>query len=169
MSAEILPSFQEDYSSSTARSSERRKVIGLIHSGAFFHNPKRFQASLSLSVYPEMLTPYTIEELAQMKLFQLQGYNIGFALKRTEDEFNEIVAVHNNSQIPNIGIPLLQAAVRAGGVYLNHFGTQKLNDLYESVGFVEIHREEYNPEFDPEELFAKRYGKLPVIYRKFQV
>jgi len=45
------------------------------------------------------------------------------------------------------------------------FGSEKLNELYVSMGFIEIRREVYDPSYDPDGYFRARYGALPVIYR----
>lgn len=115
-----------------------------------------------------MLTDYTPAELSKMKLFKLKNYNIGFALKNFEDKgYSEIVAVHNNEpEVKNIGNELIQSAVRNGGHYLDHFDGF-LSSLYERNGFVEYKREPYNPEYDPNNEFSKKYGKQDVIYRKY--
>jgi hypothetical protein len=144
----------------------RSEVIKLIDSNSFICDPIDFYQSLNTSNHLLMLTMYSIEQLATMRLFKLHDFNIGFALKDFEDSC-EIVAVHNNEAIiKNIGKKLIEAAIRNGGNTLDHFGSRKLNELYESMGFVEYAREPYNSDYDPDSEFQKRYGRLPVIYRK---
>jgi hypothetical protein len=43
---------------------------------------KRFKEALNKSKHKEMLSEYSISELSSMKLFKLNGYNIGYALKK---------------------------------------------------------------------------------------
>ena len=134
-------------------------------------NPQSFKNSLSKSKHSSMLTDYSIEDLSKMKLFKLQGYNIGFALKQFDDNGNvgytEIVAVHNNEpDIKGIGEDLIKSAVAHGGKHLDHFDGF-LTNLYSNLGFQEYKRDAYNPQYDPDGSFANTYGKQDVIYRKF--
>lgn len=130
---------------------------------------KSFYNSLnSGSKHKEMLTDYNISELSKMKLFKLQNYNIGFALKQFENEgFTEIVAVHNNEKnIKGIGEILMKSAIKKGGRHLDHFDGF-LSGLYSKLGFQEYKRDAYDPQYDPDSSFANKYGKQDVIYRKF--
>ena len=149
-------------------SDERNKVVDMIKNNAFIHpTPQEFYHSLIQSKHSSMLTPYTPEELSKMKLFKLPGYNIGFALKNFQqpNDFAEIVAVHNNEpEIKGIGRFLVQAAIRNGGKYLDHFDGY-LSQLYADNGFVEYKRDAYDPQYDEDGSFRKRYGAQDVIYR----
>lgn len=146
----------------------RSSVVGLIESDRFIHDPRLFLASVSRSNYPLMLTNFTVEDFEQMRLFQVEGHDIGFALQQNGSEYyDDIVAVHNSDPVVRlIGKFLLEAAIRNGGRKLDHFGTTMLNDLYESVGLIEVRREKFNPEFDPGGVFESTYGRLPVIHRE---
>jgi hypothetical protein len=65
-------------------SSDRDLVIDLIRNGVYEtpQNSKSFYDSYYYkSKHPLMLTYYEEDELANMKLFKLEGYDIGFALK----------------------------------------------------------------------------------------
>lgn len=127
--------------------------------------PEQFRKSLSSSKHPEMLSDYNTSELAKMKLFKVPKFDIGFALKNHDNEqHSEIVAVHNNSPIKGIGDDLVQAAVRNGGKYLDHF-EGVLDKLYSRNGFVEYKRDPYNPMYDPEGTFKAKYGPAAVVYR----
>ncbi len=130
--------------------------------------PDQFRKSLSSSKHQEMLTDYGTSELAKMKLFKVPNFSIGFALKDHEGEpHSEIVAVHNNSPIKGIGDELVQAAVRNGGKYLDHF-EGVLDKLYSRNGFVEYKRDPYNPEYDTDGSFKKKYGPASVVYRVYK-
>jgi len=144
----------------------RSVVLDTIKKDKWETDPTAFYHSLRQSKHPKMLTDYTVEDLSKMKCFKLSGFNIGFALKNFEDKGTvEIVAVHNNELIKNIGEPLMKAAISKGGRYLDHFDGF-LSNFYEKLGFKEYKRDPYNPDYDPNGEFASRYGKQPVIYRK---
>lgn len=78
--------------------------------------PQRFHDSLFKSKHAEFLTAYSIQELAELKLFKIDGFDVGFAL-----EDGNIVAVHNNSGIKGIGNILMNAILDVGGNRLDHF------------------------------------------------
>jgi hypothetical protein len=100
-------------------------------------------------------------------LFKLKTYNIGFALKDFEDKGKvELVSVFNNEPfVKNIGRVMIRNCMDHGARYLDHFDGF-LTELYSSMGFVEYKRDPYNPEYDPDGAFRKRYGPKDVIYRK---
>lgn len=147
------------------RQESRAQVLALLENDIFDRDPRAFHDSLVLSRHPLMLTMYSVEDFAQMQTFKVPAHNIGFALKKVADRL-EIVAVHNNEvSVKDIGRALVEAAIRQGGNALDHFGSAKLNELYGSLGFVEVSRLEFDPTYDPEGKFASIYGPLPVIYR----
>lgn len=145
-------------------------VIDLINSDQWEEqDSKRFKDSLSLSKHQLMLSDYTEAELSQMKLFKLDGYNIGYALKYHDGKpFSEVVAVHNNEPtIRGIGDILMQSAIKNGACYLDHFDTLKLTSLYKNNGFIEYDRIPYDPQYDPQGIFKRMYGELDVVFRKY--
>ncbi len=159
-----------------AMQAEKEKVINLIRANHWDKNPDDFLKSLKGSKHPNMLTPYSLEELRGMDCYTLPGYNIGFALKDhdgTEEGGSgqkgkvEIVAVHNNSHVGGIGKQLISAAIKNGGQVLDHFDGF-LSPLYKGLGFEEYKRDKYDPQYDKAGLFAKRYGKQDVIYRRYK-
>ena len=102
-------------------------VTELLQKGDFINDPSEFKKSMSSSNHPEMLTDYDVAELKRMKLFKLDGYNIGFALKKKDGKFQEIVAVHNNDpNVKGVGRELIKAAIKKGGIYLDHFDSEFL-------------------------------------------
>ena len=116
--------------------------------------------------HKEMLSEYSIDDFAEMKLFKLDGYDIGFALKKSQDgNYNEIVSVFNNSDIKGIGNELMTSAIKNGGCYLDHYDGF-LSDFYSSLGFEEYERYEFDPQYDPDGKFEKKYGKQDIIFRK---
>jgi hypothetical protein len=149
-------------------SNKREDVLQKISSGDWEEpqNPKSFKDSMDMSKHKEMLTSYSTGELAQMKLFKLNGYNIGFALKKKNGGFKEIVAVHNNEpNVKNVGKELMKAAIKSGGCYLDHFDGY-LSSFYDSLGFEEIERDKFDAQYDQDGSFRNKYGEADVIYRK---
>jgi hypothetical protein len=157
----------KEYDINEHSSEERDIVIDLIRNGVYEtpQNPKSFYDSYMQSKHPLMLSHYPMEELAEMKLFKVVGYNIGFALKKKDGLFQEIVSVHNNeTNIKNIGTELVISAISYGGCYLDHFDGY-LTKFYGNLGFVEIDRDAYNPQYDPDGYFRDAYGMKDIIYR----
>ena len=142
----------------------REKALQELHNNEFDTNPKHFYESMSKSKYVDFLTPYSPSELSQMKLFKLKSFNIGYALKKHDGKYSEIVAVHNNeSQIKGIGKELIKSAIKHGGCYLDCFDGF-LPNFYKSLGFIEVSRDKFNPDFDEEGKFEKKYGKQDIVY-----
>lgn len=143
-----------------------KEVKNLIEVNQFDTDSKAFFHSFMKAKHPKMLTPYSLEELKEMKTFKVKGYDVGFALKKFRDKgYSEIVAVHNaDPDVKGIGPALMESAIRNGGRYLDHFDGF-LTSLYNSAGFVEYQRFPYDPQYDPDGSFAKLYGTVDVIYR----
>lgn len=146
---------------------ERKHVLDIMTKDEWETSPEAFYKSLRKSKHPKMLTDYSVDDLGKMKCYKVPGFNIGFALKNFENKgMSEVVAVHNNeSTIKGIGIPIMKAAIKNGGRYLDHFDGE-LTTLYSKVGFEEYKRDPYNSDYDPNGEFASIYGKKDVIYRK---
>lgn len=144
------------------------EVLELIKNGEFDNDPVEFKKSLSKSKHAEMLTSYAVNDLKKMKLFKVKGFNIGFALKKKDGKFNEIVAVHNNEpNVRGIGEELVKSAIKEGGEYLDHFDGY-LTPFYQKLGFVEIARDKFDPQYDLDGSFRSKYGEADVIYRKLK-
>ncbi len=127
-------------------------------------NPESFNKSLSNSNHPLMLTQYSHDELSDMKLFKVKGKNIGFALKKKDGGYKEIVAVHNNEPgVSGIGDHLIQSAVKNGGVYGDHFDGH-LTDLYRRNGFYTYKKDSFDPQYDEGGKFEAKYGRKDVHY-----
>lgn len=108
-------------------------------------DPQRFLASLNSSKRQSFLSPYSPEEFASMRLFKLEGFDIGFAVKSDGD----IVSVHNNAGIRGAGQALMQAAIRNGGTKLDHFDGF-LTGFYEKNGFGKVvNVDAWNDEWAP--------------------
>ncbi len=147
---------------------KREDVLQKISNGDWEEpqNPKSFKDSMDISKHKEMLTLYSTGELSQMKLYKLNGYNIGFALKKKNGDYKEIVAVHNNeSDVKNVGNELMKSAIKNGGCYLDHFDGY-LSSFYDSLGFEEIDRDKFDAQYDQDGSFRNKYGESDVIYRK---
>lgn len=147
--------------------SSREDVINKIKNNEFTDDPEEFYGAInSSSKHKEMLSEYSVEDFAQMKLFKLDGYNIGYALKKSQDgEYNEIVSVFNNTNIKGIGNELMESAIKNGGCYLDHYDGF-LSDFYSNLGFEEYERYEFDPQYDPEGKFEEKYGRQDIIFRK---
>lgn len=130
------------------------------------HNPSSFKDALSKSKHLLMLSDYSESELNEMQLYKLNGYDIGYALKKSDSgKQDELVSVFNNEPgVKNIGETLIQNAISNGACKLDHFDGY-LTNLYSKMGFVEVNREKYNPIYDPNGTFKKKYGESDVIYR----
>jgi hypothetical protein len=151
-----------------ADTDKREDVLQKISNGDWEEpqNPKSFKDSMDISKHKEMLTPYSTGELSKMKLYKLNGYNIGFALKKKNGGYKEIVAVHNNeSDVKNVGKELMKSAIKNGGCYLDHFDGY-LSSFYDSLGFEEIDRDKFDAQYDQDGSFRNKYGESDVIYRK---
>ena len=130
----------------TDNTADRLQILKNIQNLDFDTNPEYFYDSLkiatSTSKYKAYLLERSLVSLKKMKTFKLKNINAGFALKtcRGKPNFSKIVAVHNVSDVPNIGQALLIAATFLGGKYLDCSGTFLSEVLYKTAGF-----EEYKP------------------------
>ena len=148
-------------------SKKRQDVLNAISNNDWEtpQNPQSFRDSLMKSKHTKMLTPYSTSELSQMKLFKLNGYDIGYALKKKDGKYSEIVAVHNSQpDVKGIGKELMVSAVKNGGCYLDHYDGF-LSGIYSDAGFEEYRRDAFDPQYDTGGEFEKRYGKSDIIYR----
>lgn len=118
-------------------------IINKISSGDWNNNVDNFIESIGVSKRSEFLSTYTIEELESFKLFKLEGYNIGFALKE-----DDIILVHNNEEIGGIGKLLINKAAQFGGSKLEHFDGF-LTGFYKSLGFNLYSNDFFADEYAP--------------------
>ncbi len=150
----------------------RDVVLAMIESDTHWeiNNYKTFIASMMMSKHLEYLTKYTPEMLSKYNVttFKLEGYNIGFALKPVpETDDVEIVSVHNNSNVHNIGDSLVLAAVEHGGNILDHFDGF-LSKFYGHLGFEEYGRMKWDDQYAPEDWNYSKNGRPDVILRRFK-
>lgn len=144
-------------------------ALGCISAHLFSRDSKKFHASVGRTKHPLMLTPYTMEEYAQMRTYTVPFLCVGFALKQNDINDIDIVSVHNNEpHIHNIGIALVYAAIHFGGNCLNHFGSDKLEHIYGATPLLETARIAFDPMYDPQGEFERRYGRLDVVYRRLR-
>ena len=106
----------------------------------------RFYESLYAGARSGFLTYYSKNDLASMHLYLIKGHNAGFALKGG----NDIVSVHNNSQLKGLGKFFMEAAKQKGGTMLDHFDGF-LSGLYRKNGFTDVYEvyqwdEQYKPQ-----------------------
>lgn len=149
------------------KKNNRAYVIEKILNNEFTNDANEFYDSFTKSnKHKEMLTDYNVEDFSKMRLFKLDGYDIGYALKKSSTgDYDEIVSVFNNSGVKNIGSHLIQSAIKNGGCYLDHFDGY-LSNFYEKHDFEEIERNEFESKYDPEGKFEKKYGRQQFIVRK---
>ena len=113
-----------------------------------------------------MTTVYPTSELSKMKLYKIEGMNVGFAIKEKDGKMQEIVAVHNNEpDVGGVGNLLVEKALAYGGCFLDHFDTGALSTLYSSMGFEEYDKYDFDPQYVSAE-FIEKYGEADVIFRK---
>lgn len=164
----LIETFSDDYNEISEEDDfdEKQIVIDKIKNNDFTNNPKSFLKSIRKSERLEMLTDYDIKDLSDMKLFKLNGYDIGYALKKFKDgSYSEIVSVFNNSGIKGIGDYLIESAISNGGCYLDHYDGF-LSTFYSKHGFEEYDRDIFDSQYDPTGEFRKKYGESDIIYRK---
>jgi len=106
---------------------------------------QKFYDSLYAGKRSGFLSPYTLDELALMDLYLLEGHHAGFAIKDGDD----IVSVHNNSDLRGLGSEFLRMAKESGGARLDHFDGF-LSGLYRAHGFTDVYEiyqwdEQYQP------------------------
>ena len=105
----------------------------------------RFYDSLYGGKRAGFLSAYSRDELARMDLYLLDGHNAGFAIKDGDD----IVSVHNNSELRGLGSEFMRKAKEVGGARLDHFDGF-LSGLYRKYGFNNVYEvyqwdEKYKP------------------------
>ena len=164
----LLDIFSDDYNeiSEENDSDEKEIVIDKINNNDFIDDPELFLKSIKKSGRPEMLTDYSVDDLMEMKLFKLNGYDIGYALKKSKDgEYSEIVSVFNNSDVNGVGNELIQSAIKNGGRSLDHYDGF-LSNFYSKHGFEEYGRYKFDPQYDPTGEFRDKYGEPDIIFRK---
>ena len=154
---------------------ERELVISMIENNSLWerNNYESFINSMKLSKHLEFLTNYTPEYFKEnnVETFKLTGYNIGYALKpyviETGEQCVDIISVHNNSSVKNIGKFIIESAIKNGGNTLDHFDGF-LTKFYESLGFVEYARYKWDEQYAPKNWNYNVYGTPDVICRKLK-
>ena len=104
-----------------------------------------FYESLNSGQRAGFLSPYNIDEFSGMDLYKLKGHNAGFAIK----DGNDIVSVHNNSDLSGLANEFMKKAKEVGGSRLDHFDGF-LSGLYRKYGFTDVYEiyqwdEQYAP------------------------
>jgi hypothetical protein len=118
----LMDLFSECRNEITEDGDERNVVVDKIINNDFTNNPQEFYDSfINTKKHQQMLTNYSLEDFQEMKVYKLNGYDIGYALKKMDAGDYEIVSVFNNSDVNNIGEELIKSAVKNGGCYLDHY------------------------------------------------
>lgn len=123
----------------------KEDVLERIHKGRMDTTPDEFLESVKSSSRVEYMTPYTAEDLAAFRLFKVEGYNIGFAIK----EDGDIILVHNNEKVGGLGRILIEKAIEKGGTKLDHFDGF-LTGFYRQFGFRLTSNDHFADEWMPE-------------------
>ena len=119
----------------------KKTIIG----GNLQTNPEEFYNSFNASKRVEYMTPYTVDDLYEFRLFKVPRYKIGFAIKSDGD----IILVHNNSSKKGIGEFLIKRAIKEGGTKLDHFDGF-LTGFYRSLGFNLVGNDHFLDEYTPD-------------------
>lgn len=149
---------------------ERIDVLNKINNDQYIRNDyESFLQEIGKNKRSSFLTPYTVDEFknAGVQTFQVPGYEIGFALKPMPEGDNDIISVHNNTNIHGIGDALIDSAKRLGGTTLDHFDGF-LSDFYNKKGFKEYDRWKWDDQYAPTDWDYEKYGKPDVILRRLQ-
>lgn len=144
------------------------EIIASIKANDFDKNKSTFKMSLDTAVkrpHGVVLSSYGIDEINKMDTFKVKGIAAGYALKKKKGGL-DIVSVHNASGIKQLGELLLKSAIANGGNYLDCFDGF-LVSFYKKLGFIEYHRDSYDPQYDPEGKLKKALGgERDVVYMK---
>jgi len=118
-------------------------VVSKIYRNDWDKNPNNFYDSFMLSKRLEFLNPYTINDIKDFDLYKVDGYNIGFAIKKD----GEITLIHNNEEnINGIGKQLISKSLQFGGNKLDHFD-----------GFLTGYYKNFNFKFKSNDIFKLEY------------
>jgi len=106
---------------------------------------EKFTNSLYAGKRSGFLSYYSPAELENMDLYLINGHDAGFAIKDGDD----IVSVHNNSELRGLGSEFLRKSKEVGGTKLDHFDGF-LSGLYRRHGFTDVYAiyqwdEQYKP------------------------
>ena len=123
----------------------KNDIIEKISRGNWKTTPEEFLDSVNASKRIEFLTPYSVEELSEFRLFKLEGYKIGFALK----EDGDIILVHNNERVGGIGKLIMDKVIKSGGSKLDHYDGF-LTGFYRSLGFKLDENDFFLDEYAPD-------------------
>ncbi len=162
--------FEHVLEENTPLSSIRVDILNKINNDLYVRNDyESFVAEVAKNKRSEFLTPYTVEEFKKhhVQTFQVEGYEIGFALKPMGNGDMDIISVHNNTDIRGIGEALIDSAIRLGGTTLDHFDGF-LSDFYGNKGFKEIDRYKWNPAYAPANWDYENNGTPDVVLRRLQ-
>lgn len=111
---------------------ERSAILNAINSNKFeVNNFENFYRSYSKhNTHGSSLSGYSATDFQRMRTYKVVDADAGFAITSGDD----IVSVHNNTGVGNIGDVLVKAAIRAGGTRLDHYDGF-LTGFYRRLGF----------------------------------
>jgi hypothetical protein len=100
--------------------------------------PEAFKASLMKNARAGTLSDYSLDELGQMQLYKVKGFDAGYAIKGG----NELVNLYNSGgpDAKGAGPWLVLHAIEHGVTHGDHFHGY-LTRFYQRLGFKEVKRE----------------------------
>lgn len=139
-----------------------QSIRELIDNDQFDTDPKHFfEAYSKLDGGSENLTPYSASDFRHMKTFKVKNFDIGFAIKDSD----EIVSVFNASGNSGIGDHLIRAAKRNGGKRLDHVDGF-LTDLYRRNNFKITNVYTWDDQYAPD---GWAYTPLDITNKKYSI
>ena len=112
--------YELDEEENLENNDQRSDVIEKIRNNDFDGDPQLFFDSINSSKkHKEMLSDYSAEDFSEMKLFKLNGYDIGYALKLKDGDYSEIVSVFNNSVLNFVLDAILNSPVIDSGAKIS--------------------------------------------------
>ena len=139
-----MMSMQNDLRMTEGDADSRSAMLTAINNDQFeVDNAENFYRSHSKqNAHASALSGYNLADFHQMWTYKVVDANAGFAITHDGD----IVSVHNNTGVGNIGDALVKAAIRAGGTRLDHYDGF-LTGFYRRLGFHVRSVVQWNAEF----------------------
>lgn len=128
--------------------------------GATFH--QHFQQALQHPIYGKFLSPYTPEELGQMRTFIHPSGLVGGALHYHPDGRVEAGSLFNNGGPRGSGMRMFDHLVGQGANYLSAIGDD-LRQRYEGRGFQVSNTMPWDDQYAPEGWNYEKWGR-PNVY-----
>lgn len=119
-------------------------------------SPAAFKAALTKNTRADTLSDYSLEDLAKMRLFMLDGHDAGYALK-SDGEFVNLFNNGPREQTKGAGPWLVLHAIEQGATHGDHFDGF-LTGFYRKLGWKETKREKNWTPGGPDVVFMEYQG-----------